>query len=380
MNVEIVEVINGKQLDQFINFPHDLYKDDPNYVPEIYLAIKDLLNRKSNPYFKHSEASFYLAFVNGKIVGRIAATINRNYNNFHSCNVGFFGFFDCIDSQEVANALLLVAEGYCRSHKTDRMLGPTNLTTNDTAGVLVEGFDSPPVVQMTYNYPYYVRLLENYGLSKEMDLFAYKLDTYTVNTKSLKLSSLLKQRLDNKGIIFRNIDLKNFKTEIHKIKEVYRKAWENNWGFVPPADDEFQYLADGLKMILDDRFGFVAEMEGEIVGFAVALPNINEILIKFKRGKLLPFGIFKLLFGKKKVKSVRVVLLGVLPEYRKQGIEAVFFADFIENARKYGKDYGEASWILESNQAMVQAANNLNGVPYKRYRIYGKDVNWEWKE
>lgn len=374
--IDIVEVTTGKQLNQFVDFPHQLYKGDPNYVPEIKLAVKDLLNKKKNPYFEHSDASLYLAYSSGKVVGRIAATINNNYNKFHRSNVGFFGFFDCINDQDVANALLTTAENYCRRHNADTMLGPTNLTTNDTAGILVEGFDSPPVVQMTYNYSYYPRLLENFGLVKEMDLLAYKLETSTVNTKSLKLASILKQRLlEKRGVTFRKIDLKNFKDEIRKIKDVYLKAWEKNWGFVPPTDREFTYLAEGLKLIIDDRFGYVAEQNGRIVAFALALPNINEILINIKNGRLFPLGIFKLLFGKRKVKSVRIILLGVIPEFRKQGIEAVFFADFIESARNFGKDYGEASWVLESNQAMVQAAVNLNGVSYKRYRIYGKALS-----
>lgn len=374
MSVKIRKVETKADTKAFIDFPHELYKNDPNYVPELYLAVSEHLNEKKNPFFKHSTVELYLAERQGKVVGRIAGVINNNYNSFHNCNVGFFGFFDCIDDQEVAFALLQQAENYVKSKGKESILGPTNFNTNDTAGLLVEGFDSPPVVQMTYNAPYYKTFVEAFGFEKDMDLFAFWIPTKGVNEKSLQLTERLKERLANKGITFRNLKMKYFKKEVENVRDIYRSAWEKNWGFVPPTNEEFDFLAEGLKLVLDERYAYIAEEKGKMVAFAVGLPNINEIAIKMKRGRLLPFGIFKLLFGKKNVKSVRVVLLGVKEEYRKIGIEAVFYANFIRSAQENGLLGGEASWILESNQMMVQGAENLNGKKYKTYRIYTKNI------
>jgi GNAT superfamily N-acetyltransferase len=375
MSVTILHVTTSKQIKTFIDFPHELYKDDPNYVPELFIAVKELLSPKKNPYFKHSEASSYLAYENGKVVGRITATVNNNYNKFHHSNVGFFGFFDCINDNDVANALFDVAEEYCKKVGVTRILGPTNLSTNDTAGLLVEGFDSPPVVQMTYNKPYYSDLISSRGFVKEMDLYAYKISTSNVNKKALRLTDRFKERLNQSGITFRNLNMKNFQQEVDNIREIYISAWEVNWGFVPPTNEEFDFLAEGLKMIINPEYAYVAEHDGKAVGFALGLPNINEILINIKKGRLFPTGLFKLLFGKKKTKAIRIVLLGVKEEYRKKGIEGILFANFIKGAMTNNLDFGEASWVLENNEMMVKAAENLNGDKYKTYRIYSKDLN-----
>lgn len=375
MNCKIVKVDTKALTKKFIDFPHDLYKDDPNYVPQLYLAVKEILSKKKNPFFKHSEADIFLAMDGDKVVGRIAAIANRNYNAYHDSNIGFFGFFDCIEEYKVAEKLLDTAYNWCKSKGFDQIHGPTNFTTNDTAGLLIEGFDSPPVVEMTYNAPYYKEYVERYGFSKEMDLFAYFIPTKTASEKYLRISATLQERLEKKGITFRPMNLKKIKAEIQQVKKVYRSAWEKNWGFVPPTDEEFDVLADNFKMILDPRYCFVAELDGKMIGFSVGLPDINEIIINMKRGRLFPFGIFKLLLGKKKTKKVRIVLLGVFEEYRNLGIAAVFFAKHINSARTSGLEGGEASWVLENNTMMVRGAENLNGKKYKTYRIYSKAIS-----
>ncbi len=374
MSIEIKKVESQKDKQNFIDYPHDLYKNDLNYVPELYIAMDELMSEKKNPFFKHSSVELYLAYKNDAIVGRIAAIRNTSYNKFHNSNVGFFGFFDCIDDQEVANALLSKAETYSKSFGFKSMLGPTNFSTNDTAGLLIDGFDSPPVIQMTYNFPYYVRLVENYGFKKEMDLFAYWIPTNDVSQKSLSLTDRIKDRLATKGITFRNLNMKKFKEEVENVKQIYRQAWDANWGFFPPTDEEFDFLAEGLKFVLDPKYAFIAEENGKMIAFAVGLPNLNEVIINVKKGRLFPLGIFKILFGKSKVKSIRILLLGVNQEYRKSGIEAVFYANFIKAAQQNKLSGGEASWVLESNEMMVKGAENLNGEKYKTYRIYSKDI------
>lgn len=371
----IHKVISGADQKAFIDFPHDLYFGDANYVPELYLNVSEVLSKKKNPFFRHSEADLFLAKDGaGKVVGRIAAILDNNYNRYHDSNVGFFGFFDVINDYEVAAALLDKATSWLQEKSVDRMLGPTNFTTNDTAGLLIDGYDSPPTVMMTYNASYYVDMVTRYGLAKEMDMYAYYIPTDNVNEKSLRLASMLEKRLEGKGIVIRTSTKRSKKADIKNIKQVYLSAWEKNWGFVPPTDAEYDHLAQGLNLLLDLRYVYIAEKDGEMIGFGVALPDINEITKNFKKGKLLPLNIFKLLMGKSKVSLIRIILLGVLEEYRKLGIEAIFFANYIKAAKENNLKAGEASWILESNPMMVQAAEKLNGKRYKTYRIYSKNI------
>jgi hypothetical protein len=374
MNIEIKKVENKKDLKKFINFPHDLYKDDPNYVPMLDMAAKELFSEKKNPFFEHSSVENYLAYKNGKLAGRISAIKNNNYNNYHNSNVGFWGFFDVINDYDVAKALFNTVKEFHQKNKFESMIGPVNFSTNDTAGLLIEGYEVPPITEMTYNKPYYKDLIEKYGFEKDMDLFAYMIYAKNVSEKSVKLADLIQKRLEKKGITIRQINMKDFKNEVAKIKEVYNKAWEKNWGFVPATDKEFEFLAEGLKMIVNPQYALVAEYKGKFIGFALTIPNINEITINFKKGKLFPFNIFKLLMKKNKTKYVRIITLGVIEGYRKLGIEAVFFARIIESAKKNNIIGGEASWILENNEMMNMAAEKLNGEKYKTYRIYRKNI------
>jgi len=370
MALEIREAASKAEIRQFIDFAHELYKDDPNYVPELYIAQKEMFDKGKYPFYEYGDTKCFLAYEGREIVGRIAAIKNHRYNEFHNSNVGFFGFFEFIESEEVARALLQAAQDWLSGENYDYLMGPTNFTTNETAGFLVEGFEEPPKIMMTYNAPFYNRILKSIGLEKEMDLYAYMIYSFEASDKSIKMSQLIEERLKRSGVSIRKISLKNFKEEVAHIKKVYNAAWEDNWGFVPFTEKEFEHLADGLKMLVDEDFAYIAEQDGEPIGFSISLPNINEITINFKKGRLFPFNIFKLLLGKKKAKSVRVLATGILKEYRKKGIEAIFFARNILEARKRNLIGGEASWILESNQDMVTSAEKLNGIKYKTYRIY----------
>jgi len=372
--MQIIQVTTRKQKRQFIDFPHDLYKGDPNYVPAMYLDQKEVMNPKKNPFFLHSKADLFLAIRNKKIVGRIAAIRNNNYNKFAKENVGYFGFFDVVNDYTVAETLLQKAVDWVKAEKLEGIYGPTNFTTNETAGVLIDGFDSPPVVWMTYNKPYYAEFLNRFGFGKRMDLFAYKVPTQTVSQKSLDISARLEERLKKRGIIVRTVRMKDFKQEVNSIRAIYQGAWEQNWGFVPPTQEEFDSLAVGLKMIVNTDMVFIAEHEKKPVGFFLALPDINQIMIKQKRGRIIPFGIFRLLFGKNKTTILRILLLGVLPEYRKMGIEAIFYAKIIRFAQANNIAFGEGSWILEDNEMMNKGMQSLNGEIYKTYRIYEKKI------
>lgn len=369
----ITKVESSKQLASFVDFPHDLYKDDPNYVPELFIAQRDILTPGKHPFHEHSQLQCFLAYDdNKKIVGRIAAILNNNSNEFNKANDGFFGFFDCINDQDTANALVDAASDWLIEKKVDSIIGPVNPTTNETCGLLIEGFRQPPVAMMTYNKPYYLQLLENAGFHKKVDLIAYNLLVSDHNEKATRLENAFRERLKRKGITVRTVNMKKFKEEVRKVKEVYNSAWDKNLGFVPMTDKEFAYMAKDMKLILDPDFCLIAEHEGKFVGFALGIPDMNQVLRKVKRGRLLPTGIFKLLFLKKKVNLIRVIALGVIEGYRKMGIEACFYAAIMRGTEKKKMIGAEASWILENNEQMNQALINMGGEAYKKYRIFEK--------
>ena len=369
MAINILEA-KGKLLKDYIDFPHRLYAGDEMYVPELYMSQKEMFNPKKNPFFEHAEVTSFLAYQEGEVVGRISAILNKNYNEFHNSNVGFFGFFDVIEDYEVAKELFDKACTWCAEKGVDAVLGPTNFSTNDTAGILIDGFHEPPKIMMTYNKPYYAAYAEKYGFTKEMDLLAYILYTKKASEKSIRLAKTLEERLRRQGIIFRNVNMKDFYNEVAIIRDIYNNAWKKNWGFVPWTDGELKHLADNLKMIVNPDWCYIAEDNGKPVGFGVTLNDINEVTIGFKKGRLFPFNIFKLLTRRHKTRFVRILALGVKDEYRKRGIEAIFFARNILMAREKNVIAGEVSWVLENNAEMVSSAEKLNSELYKRYRIY----------
>jgi len=372
--ITITKVESAKQLSTFVDFPHKLYEGDKNYVPELHIAQRDLLTPGKHPFHKHSIMELYLAYDGVILKGRVAAILNNNHNKFKNKTDGFFGFYDLYNDAAVSEKLLEAVKKWLLDKGATTMIGPVNPSTNETSGLLIDGFNLPPVTMMTYNKSYYLNLLTAYGFKKSIDLLAYDLPTNVVDQKTIRLRAALLKRFEDRNIIIRSINLKDFKNEVDKITKVYNAAWEDNTGFVPMTDDEFRYLAKDLKMILDKDFAMVAEHKGEVIGFALAIPDINQTLIKIKRGRLLPTGIFKLLLGKKSINYVRVIALGVNKEFRKAGIEAFFYADIIQNAINKKLKGGEASWILEDNEMMNKGLLKMNATVYKRYRILEKSI------
>jgi hypothetical protein len=369
--ITVEKIEGGKKLTQFIDFPHDLYKDDPNYVPELYMAQKDLLSKK-HPFFEHSKLDLFLAYKDGKIAGRIAAIRNNNHINFTGRKEGFFGFFESIEDYAVAEKLFDTACEWVKKEGLTNIVGPTNYSTNETCGWLINAFDQPPVLSMTYNKKYFLDYATRYGMKKHVDLYAWLITDQSVSEKSLKVAEAFENRLKSKGITIRTINMKDFKTEVDNSQKVYNLAWEKNMGFVPMTEKEFRHLCFSMKQIMDPALCYVAEHGGKMVGFCYSLPDFNQILIDVKRGRLFPTGIFKLLFGKKKINRIRTAVLGVVEGYRKLGIEAIFYARTIKYCKSHGMRAAEASWILENNEMMNQAAKNMNGNLYKTYRLYEK--------
>jgi GNAT superfamily N-acetyltransferase len=368
----VVSVRSKKELSAFIDFPHDLYADDPNYVPELFIAQRDLLTK--HPFLKHNSLQCFLVYDGDKITGRIAAIQNNAHNEFNNKTDGFFGFFDCINDWETAKLLFDTAAAWLKERNLNTMIGPVNFSTNEPCGLLIKGFDSPPMLMMTYNAPYYAELLDKAGFTKNIDLIAWHWDGQNYDDKSVRLLDSLQERLKRNNVSIRRVNLKDFKNEAAKLREVYNKAWDQNSGFVPMNDEEFDYVAKDLKLILDPDFALVAEHEGKIVAFGLALPNYNEIFKTIKRGRLLPTGIFKLLFNKSKITSIRIYALGVIDGYRKMGIEAVLYGTIIKEYKRKGFLHAEAGWTLENNDMVNKAIQAIKGDPYKTYRIYEKAI------
>jgi GNAT superfamily N-acetyltransferase len=371
--IKIVTVNSKKELASFIDFPHDLYEGDPNYVPELFIAQRDLLTK--HPFHKHNTVQPFLAYDGDKVVGRIAAILNNAHNTYNKVNDGFFGFFDCVNDPAVSALLFETVTNWLKQKSvTGKLLGPVNFSTNEPCGLLVKGFDSAPFLMQTYNAPYYATLIENAGLTKDVDLIAWHWDGQAYDDKSVRLLNSLEERLKRNNIVIRKINLKKFKEEAAKLREVYNSAWDSNTGFVPLTDEEFDYLAKDLKLILDPDFALVAEQDGKIVAFGLALPNYNEIFQKIKRGRLLPTGIFKLLFGKKSITSIRIYALGVIDGYRKMGIEACLYGTIIREYKAKGFKHAEAGWTLENNDMVNRAIEAIKGDPYKTYRLYQRAI------
>ena len=374
-----IHLVNTKaDWNAFIDLPWKIYQGYPHWVPPLRIAVRDLLDEKKNPFFKHAKMKPILAYRGDQLVGRAVGVIDENHNRFHEEKVAFFGFYESIDDQEVANALLDDLAQWGKSQGMDTFRGPMNPSTNHECGLLVEGFDDPPTVMMTYNPPYYATLFEKWGLAKSKDLYAYIVshetqlaDRFVAHTNRLR---------KNHSIVFRSLNLKDFDGEVGRILKIYNDAWEKNWGFVPMDEEEFRHLAKDMKAVIDPRLCLIAEIKGEPVAFALTLPDVNQAMAKVKDGNLLPTGLFKLLWnlkgpGKKKtINRCRILTLGIKKEYLQYGLGPLFYSEYLKIGPELGYPKGEASWILEDNKAMNKALSFLCVEKTKTYRIYDRPL------
>lgn len=373
--IKVRKVENEADRMKFIKLPWELYKGDPYWVPPLIFDVRKNLDPKKNPFFKHSEVDLFLAEKDGKLAGRIAAIKNDNHNIFHKDKVGFFGFFETIDDEDVSDMLLEKACEWAKSKGFDEILGPVNPSTNDECGLLVDGFDSNPVFLMTYNPKHYIQKIENFGFEKAKDLYAYYIPSEVIKDPKImdrleRMSELIKKRSD---VTTYNVNMKDLKNEVRKIEEIYNSAWESNWGFVPITTEEFDYMAESLKMVVDPDLVMFAEVAGKPAGFTLSLPDFNQVL-KNMNGRLLPFGFLKILRNKKKIDFLRVIIMGVKPEYQKKAIDSVFYLETIKAGNRNGYTGAEISWVLEDNMPMRMTAEKLGAWIYKTYRIYRKSL------
>ena len=375
MAVDVVEVSTGAHRNAFVRFPWKVQADDPAWVPPLLMDRKDFINRKKQPFFDHGDAALFLARRGGEVVGRVLASDDPRYNETHGSNVGCFGMFECIDDQSVADALMERAAAWIKAKGRDEIMGPIDYSTNYQCGLLVDGFDTPPRVMMNHNPPYYAGLLEGWGLEKAKDLWSWWVTkAQQPPERWRKMAERAKKR---SGFTIRSADMKNFDAEVESLKTIYNDAWEDNWGFVKMTDAEFTHLAKDMKLLLDPEILLIAEIKGKAVGFSMALPDINEAL-KHIDGKLttfgLPIGLGRLLYHQKRIKTIRLITLGVLSAYRRRGITESLILHTYDVGQKRGYDSCEMGWTLEDNKLINAPIEALGSKRYKTYRLYRRSL------
>ena len=375
--LDIVEVTERSDLDQFIKMPWNVYGDDPNWVPPLIFERRQYLAPKTNPYYAHADVALFLARRNGQAVGRISAQVNHAHLDRYGDDTGHFGFLESIDDTAVFSALTDRAESWLRKKGMRRALGPFSFSINDECGLLVKGFERPPVILMGHAKPYYAGRIEALGYQKVKDLIAYDFDLSQASLKPTTQAML--KRLDrDPSVVVRKLNKKNFDAEVQTILDVFNDAWSDNWGFVPFTAAEISHMAKEMKPLLDPELVIIVEFDGRVVAFGVTLPNLFEAIADLD-GRLLPFGWAKILWRLKahKIKTARVPLMGVRKDMHGPigPALAALVVDRIHNGlRNQGYDRVELSWILEDNDGMRALTEATTAEPYKTYRIYEKGL------
>lgn len=372
--IDVRPVGSQRELEQFIRLPWTLYGSDPYWVPPLLSAMRRLLDTEKNPFFEHAEATYYLAWQYGRPVGRIASIVNFLHNTYQGETTGFWGFFESERDPKIFRALFDRVADDLRERGMTEMRGPMNPSINGECGMLIEGFDLMPSMLMPYNPPYYPELLEELGQQKLIDLYAYFILTANAgdgreNIQRLdRLAKAVRRR--HPSLSLRTVDMANYEAEAAKLNDLFNAARRDNWGFVPVTDTEFAAIASDMKSVIDPRFIFIAEDDGQRVGCLMSIPDLNPILKKCN-GRLLPFGWLRILLGKRKVRRCRVFGAATLPSHRNRGITALLFDHIVKEARRLGYEAAEMSWVAEGNRRSAGSLESAFDVePYKRYRIY----------
>ncbi len=375
--VQVRPVTRKGDLRSFIKLPYRLRANDPQWVPPLVFERRQFLDRKRNPYFEHAEAEYFLAERDGKVVGRITAQIDQRWDEFQGGSDGMFGFFDAEDDPEIAAALLEAASSWVRDRGRARLIGPMDFTTNDECGLLIEGYDEPSMILEPWHPPYYRALLESepLGLTKTQDLLMWKL--YLGELKEgdsfHPMIHAAAKHSREQGVVVRHMRRRDMEAEVQRFMGVYNVAWGRNWGFVPITDAEVAFQARNLKPVLDENWAMIAEKDGEVVGAALTLPDVDQAL-KRMNGRVLPIGWIHFLRRKTYIDQLRVFALGVIPEHQHLGVAAALYERHVEKASDPGPEGGHMGWILESNKAMNRAMEGMGGSIIQRYRLYARSL------
>lgn len=388
MSITARKVETKAEFEVFFRFPWKLYKNDPVWVPELPSMRRNTLDKHKHAAWEYLEGDYFVAWRDSEAVGTIAAFVNHRHNQQHHQNIGFFGFFECINDQAAANALFQAAEEYLRAKGVTAIRGPASFTSNELYGLLIENFTLPPMILMPYNPPYYVQLVENYGFQKAMDLYSwrsefsdapanvYEADGVTEN----RLVKAIRRSMERRNITVRSFDSKNKAAEFKLILSLYHAAWENNWGFVSMTDRELDNMVRDLSFLLDPKYTFFAYVKGEPVGFLMMIPNFNDVLkhVNARPGVPEIWWLLKALWHWKirpKLKSMRVILMGVKEGYRKIGVDAAMqlaLAEQMIKDQNKGYEWAEGSWVLEINEDTNRLLEHFGSKLHRKHRIYEK--------
>ncbi|MGO9112685.1 MAG: hypothetical protein ACLP9L_25920 [Thermoguttaceae bacterium] len=370
----IQQVTNSRQRKQFLQFPWTIYRKDPYWIPPLRMDEKENVGYSYNPFYDRNQIQTFLAYRGGEVVGRIGAILNQGHINRYDDRRGFFGFFESIDDQEVANGLFHAARDWFADQGIFKLRGPTNPSLNGAVGLLIDGFDSSPTFMMTYNPPYYERLIENYGFRKTQDLYAFWGHISMLPKVAEKLAPIVKQIVERLNVKVRPLDKSRFFEDVKSFLSVYNRSLTNTWGFVPLSDAEVEHTAKGLQHLIVPELAITVEIDGRMVGATFGLldynPRIREI-----NGRLFPFGFIHLLRKKHEIKKIRLISTNVLPEYQMQGLGMVLMSGIVPKAIEWGIQEAEFSWVLESNSFSRGALTKGGAKITKTYRVYDIDFN-----
>jgi GNAT superfamily N-acetyltransferase len=371
-DLTVKPVASRRQRKQFLDFPWTLYRDDPNWVPPLRMDQKELVGYTHHPFYIRNTIQTFLAFRGKEVCGRIAAILNRDHNERYREQRGFFGFFDCIDDQEVANGLFDAVRDWFAAQDIHCLRGPTNPSLNYTLGLLIDGFDSPPTFMMTYNPPYYARLVEGYGFRKTQDLYAFWGHADMLPPIAAKLTPVVEQIIEHEKLVLRPLDRRRFMEDVMSFLSIYNRSLTNTWGFVPMSDAEVQHVAKGLRYLIVPELAIGAEIDGRMVGACFGLPDYNG-RIKDIDGRLFPFGFLRLLRNKRAIKRIRVISTNVLPEFQRLGVGLALLRGLVPMAMEWGIEEAEFSWVLESNSLSRGSLQKGGAKLTKTYRLYDLD-------
>ena len=373
-----VRAVNGRRdLRRFVGFPYALYDERryPEWVAPLRMTVYDALDTDKNPFYANADRELFLAERDGRVVGRIAAIQNRAHNAFYGDSVGFFGFFECEDDPEAARLLFDAVDEWLRVRGLTSSRGPMNPSTNYECGQLVAGFEEASTFMTQWNPPYYDGLCTGAGMLPAKDLLGF---WFTSDETVMKLPPFVERQaaraLEKGRMTFRDLDPSRFDEEVAALWQIYNDAWERNWGFIPMSKDEFLHTAKDMKQLLDPRFAFMASVDGEPAGFMLALPDYNVVLRKNRSGRLFPFGGLRMLFGKTRITTYRVMALGVRHKFRSRSILALFTHEIMRRGKASGKLGADASWLLEDNQMIVKPMRAMGAREWKRWRVYERTI------
>ncbi len=372
--VEKVDTNNKSQVQRFIDLPFRLYAGHEYWVPPIRSDVALMLNREKHPFYEHSTADFFIAVRNGRDIGRIAAIVNHNYNQYRDKRTAQFYLFECEDDPDAAKALFNQLFEWARAHDLDTIIGPKGFGPLDGCGLLQKGYDQRQMMNMmNYNYEYYLRLVEEQGFEKEVDFISHyvTIDTFQLDPRIHRIAERVKKRSNLRVLTFNN--KKELRQWSNKLGQAYNQAFVNNWEYVPLTEDEIQFVLDNILTVAVPKLIKVIAHEDDIVGFAFGWPDVSAAMQRAK-GNLFPLGIFQLLLGLRRTNGLAINGLGILPEFHGRGGNALLYAELENTIRDFGYDYCEMTQVAESAVEMRRDLENIGGVPYKNHRVYVKHL------